>query len=467
MALNFPNNPTSGQTHTGVNNIVYRYDGEKWITQGSANVAGSDPTFSTVTTTGGASFASGAFEIRSTGETVIDRTSGSSGCLSVRLNGTENGRLNADGSATFAGDVNVSAQVKSTIDGVRANFYAAKPATGTSSYLYCEKDGSLKAKIDHDGAAWLASNTMVGGTPPSAGVPAVPNISLNADGSATFAGAVKSPSWDVNQDQAGFFINSGALFSHKPTGDPSSSALAVYYGSGHNQTASIHADGSAKFAGDIGCGPLITSGGVGARMNANGAFALRNDSTTTPVFQVFKGGTTASDRNILFNNDGSATFAGNMRVDGGTTTVPALLLWANDNAGKGLEIRNAGNAVNATIDVDGSATFAGNITAGNVSDIKFKENITDANPQLADVTALGSSLKNWDWKEEAPLNDELKSKRFLGLIAQEAEAICPGVTYEVGEGEDSYKAINHDILVMKLLGAVAELKAEVETLKGN
>ena len=57
----------------------------------------------------------------------------------------------------------------------------------------------------------------------------------------------------------------------------------------------------------------------------------------------------------------------------------------------------------------GTATFAGNITAGNVSDIKFKENITNANPQLSDVVALGGILKNWDWKEEAPLNDELKA----------------------------------------------------------
>ena len=32
------------------------------------------------------------------------------------------------------------------------------------------------------------------------------------------------------------------------------------------------------------------------------------------------------------------------------------------------------------------------------------------------------------------------------------------------EGE-SYKAINHDILVMKLLGAAAELKAENDALK--
>ena len=35
MALNFPNNPTVGQDHLGVNNVVYRWDGEKWMTVGS------------------------------------------------------------------------------------------------------------------------------------------------------------------------------------------------------------------------------------------------------------------------------------------------------------------------------------------------------------------------------------------------------------------------------------------------
>ena len=129
---------------------------------------------------------------------------------------------------------------------------------------------------------------------------------------------------------------------------------------------------------------------------------------------------------------------------------------------KAIRIGKDSSLDNVYIQADGSATFSGNITAGNVSDIKFKENITDAKPQLDDVVALGSNLKNWDWKEEAPLNDELKAKRFLGLIAQEAEEVCPSLTYEVGEGEDSYKAINHDILVMKLLGAVAELTAKNE-----
>ena len=45
MTLNFPNSPSNGTTHTGSNGLIYRYDGEKWITAGSSQVDGS-PVFS-------------------------------------------------------------------------------------------------------------------------------------------------------------------------------------------------------------------------------------------------------------------------------------------------------------------------------------------------------------------------------------------------------------------------------------
>ena len=35
MALNFPNSPSSGDTHNAANGLTYSYDGTKWITQGS------------------------------------------------------------------------------------------------------------------------------------------------------------------------------------------------------------------------------------------------------------------------------------------------------------------------------------------------------------------------------------------------------------------------------------------------
>ena len=173
----------------------------------------------------------------------------------------------------------------------------------------------------------------------------------------------------------------------------------------------------------------------------------------------------------------------------------------------------------AKLDVDGNAVFTGTINGTTVgtSDQRFKENITPANPQLADVVALGGMLKNFDWNEDAPVNDELRAQRQLGLIAQEVDDVCPSLTKTIHrtkqgaeltpeqvipavyeeqvvpavideegnevtpetteqvlvtpeqiipatyeELDDSYKGISQDALIMKLVGAVAELTARIE-----
>ena len=82
-----------------------------------------------------------------------------------------------------------------------------------------------------------------------------------------------------------------------------------------------------------------------------------------------------------------------------------------------------------------------------------------------DVVALGGILKNYDWNDSAPVNDELRAVRQLGLIAQEAAEVCPGIVKDLGGEEDSYKGISQDALIMKLLGAVSELTARVEELE--
>ena len=121
-----------------------------------------------------------------------------------------------------------------------------------------------------------------------------------------------------------------------------------------------------------------------------------------------------------------------------------------------------GSSLNVSILNNGSATFAGTVTE-NASDRKFKENIADAPSQLADVAAL--QLRTWDWNELAPGSEERNARHRMGLVAQEAELVDPNLAYEVVDGEDRYKAIDYKVLTMKLLGAVAELKAEVEALK--
>ena len=101
--------------------------------------------------------------------------------------------------------------------------------------------------------------------------------------------------------------------------------------------------------------------------------------------------------------------------------------------------------------VAGNGLFSGTVSAqGSIltSDIKFKTNIQPANSQLSDVTKLGNLLKTWEWKEDAPIED--KDTRFLGLIAQEVEEISPGIVAEMGEGDDAYKGIKHDVIVMEV-----------------
>ena len=134
--------------------------------------------------------------------------------------------------------------------------------------------------------------------------PSTAKIVLDNSGSAEFAGTIKNPGWDLNKDQAGYFINSGVMFTHKKSGDPVSSAFAVYYGSGLNQTASIKADGSAEFAGemDIKSNIRLNSGGVRS-----------NNNSVIDIYDEDGRGTNNPSVTILAN--GSATFKGDVAVD--------------------------------------------------------------------------------------------------------------------------------------------------------
>ena len=228
--------------------------------------------------------------------------------------------------------------------------------------------------------------------------------------------------------------------------------------------------------------------------------------------KILGAGGTLADPRIFLNNNGTITagagcnfnlsnqantgaLIGAMGLQGGMYYLGGNLGVTTPNPAKKIQFTSAiGGTVTATITVaSGNATFNGTVTATVVppSDARFKENITPANPQLADVVALGGLLKNYDWNADAPVNEELRKQRQLGLIAQEAEKVCPGLvkiiartkqgkeltpavvdsdgvvttdaTYE--ELDDSYRGLSTDVIIMKLLGAVAELKAEVEALK--
>ena len=154
----------------------------------------------------------------------------------------------------------------------------------------------------------------------------------------------------------------------------------------------------------------------------------------------------------------------------------------------------------------GTAYFTGQLNYGSInqiSDSRFKRDISTAGSQLADVAALGKLLKNFYYTDEAPVNDEVRATRRLGLLAQEAEIISPSlVKTEIREGRKEspgtpaligtridevtgeeveavlchagfeitnteIKSISTDALVFKLLGAISELNDKVAQLESN
>ena len=177
--------------------------------------------------------------------------------------------------------------------------------------------------------------------------------------------------------------------------------------------------------------------------------------------------------------NGSATFSGSITASGSVTAQDATInnnfrvnnnlavFAAAGNIYEGYSTSTGSNVNTFSVNADGSGFYAGTLTATVVppSDARFKENIEPAKPQLADVVALGGILKNYNWNTEAPVNDEIRAQRQLGLIAQEAAEVCPSLVKELGSEDNRYKGIPMEALIMKLIGAVSELKTELDQMK--
>ena len=449
-----------------------------------------------------------AFSSRLNGKETVDIKADGNVLIGGTLPASPNIQLKADGSAQFGGDSN------SGLTGVRI----LKEGIITICRAAAEQVFSTKAA----GSSAITSvftgdgTLRIGGT-----LPTLPKITLKPDGSATFAGNIISSSWPTT----GYSLENdakGGSLGLTSTAANTGNVLAITKAG--SQVYAITADGNV----DIG-GTLPGSPNISLKANGSAKFAgtaeFANPGSLNKVL-IYHGAPTGSGnvthniQNSVRTGDPKAPIFGSYDLN----TTEHVFRISNDasayflgTVGIGGDCRRVGpartEAPNITLNDSGAATFKGAVTATVTppSDARFKENITPANPQLADVVALGKQLKNFDWNDEAPLNDELRSVRQLGLIAQEAEMVSPGIvktikrtkqgkeltpekvipavykevvdpedeenflqelvtpeqiipaTYE--EVDDSFKGISHDALIMKLLGAVAELSAEVEALK--
>ena len=122
---------------------------------------------------------------------------------------------------------------------------------------------------------------------------------------------------------------------------------------------------------------------------------------------------------------------------------------------------------------------------GAVSDERIKQNIKDANSQWDDIKAL--KVRNFERKDDVAAYGEGK-KVQIGLIAQECEAVSPGlvkeseptaedikVSSEFGtlneDGtiktttDEKVKGISYSVLYIKAIKALQEAMAKIETLE--
>jgi hypothetical protein len=193
--------------------------------------------------------------------------------------------------------------------------------------------------------------------------------------------------------------------------------------------------------------------------NKGGSLILNETSgnvgigTTNPVGKLVVFGTGSSGGPSLSVNPNSSSIAAiEVIVGANSTGQDALYVYSTSTAQFNAFIRSNGNLENR------------NNSYGGISDIKLKENITNAKPKLNDLNKV--RVVNFNFK-----NEETKQ---LGVIAQELQEIFPGMVEETEDKDregkllgTTTKSVKYSVFVPMLIKAVQELKEQLDELKAK
>jgi hypothetical protein len=330
---------------------------------------------------------------------------------------------------------------------------------------------------------YLNGTTGVSGVDGSAGTPAIQGTDTNTGISFPAADTI---AFNEGGAEVGRFDSSGRLL--VGTSSSSSTSRAVFQG---------NSGGSGGFAGlvkvsfdttspgstadigriaftDSGHGEAATISGrrdggtwtSGSSQPTALVFSTCPDSGSSPVERMrinSSGALKASSvsyqdgvsprTHLLFNkNNASGDICLYLGMDGNAiNTSSNMLVCTHIGVSDVLYIRGNGNVLNA------------NNSYGAISDIKLKENIVDATSQWDDLKAL--QVRKYNFKEG-------QTHTQIGLIAQEAELVSPGLVNESrdqdAEGNDLgtvTKSVNYSVLYMKAVKALQEAMERIEQLE--
>jgi len=126
-----------------------------------------------------------------------------------------------------------------------------------------------------------------------------------------------------------------------------------------------------------------------------------------------------------------------------------------DSSAARFRVASNGNCYNVT----------GTYTSG-VSDIRYKEQIVDANSQWNDIKSL--RVVNFKFIKDVEENGE-NALRQIGFIAQEVEEVSPNLVDEMYDEKtgESWKTIKASIIHLKAVKALQEAMARIEQLEAK
>jgi hypothetical protein len=192
-----------------------------------------------------------------------------------------------------------------------------------------------------------------------------------------------------------------------------------------------------------------------ARITSGGFFKASNTGTYS---------SSTSDRYEFTSDKNDLTILVNSTNTGANVNNVYSQLPAGANAGAYHFVGSiSGSGLQFTVDADGDVKNTNN-SYGSISDIKLKQDVVDAASQWDDIKALRVRKYRFKRNPDAALQ--------IGLVAQEAEAVSPGLVEETAdrdeEGNDlgtTTKSVKYSVLYMKAVKALQEAMARIEQLE--
>ena len=246
------------------------------------------------------------------------------------------------------------------------------------------------------------------------------------------------------------------IFEHRThAGQGHAAKIVCRRQSGYNESA-----GSKDAALDF----YTAEGGTLTRhmvLNRSGQFGVGNNDT----FDAYAEHVIQADNNQkvldIKQNNSTGRVLGLQYIPNGPDDTTDYYMVCSDSNTNDMFVFSNGNVANK------------NNSYGSSSDIKIKQNITDANSQWNDIKAL--QFKNYKLKTDVARYGEDNADTLLGLIAQDVEtAGMNGLVYE-SKDEDSEgnkldtvtKGVKYSVLYLKAVKALQEAIVKIEDLESR